>query len=191
MSQESIQESFLDHISIATPCDANWDEMAGGERVRHCQLCQLNVYNLSAMSKIEAEKLIEEKEGRLCVRYYRRADGTVLTQDCPVGLTVLHQKRFFRRVKTTGIVAAVAFVTVAGVFAMTSAEPLEKCPIFDGKTGEGTVKTQEPKPKRELMGEVEVLMGDVMVPPPQPQPKEVKGRMGKIMVPPSQPPVKD
>jgi hypothetical protein len=34
----------------------------------------------------EAERLVVEKEGRLCVRFHRRADGTVLTRDCPVGL---------------------------------------------------------------------------------------------------------
>ena len=33
-----------------------------------------------------------EKEGRLCVRFYTRADGTVLTQDCPVGLRAVRVK---------------------------------------------------------------------------------------------------
>ena len=30
--------------------------------------------------------MVQATQGRLCVRFYRRADGTVLTQDCPVGL---------------------------------------------------------------------------------------------------------
>jgi hypothetical protein len=59
--------------------------MHGDDRVRFCGQCQLNVYNLSALSRAEAEQLITEKEGRLCISYYQRADGTVLTQDCPVG----------------------------------------------------------------------------------------------------------
>jgi hypothetical protein len=42
----------------------------------------LNVYNLSEMSQESAEALIAETEGRLCVRFYQRADGTVLTRDC-------------------------------------------------------------------------------------------------------------
>jgi hypothetical protein len=38
------------------------------------------------MSKPEADHLIINREGRLCVRFYRRADGSILTKDCPVGL---------------------------------------------------------------------------------------------------------
>lgn len=84
----------LKHVQIAAPCQANWDEMYafGGERVRHCSQCQRNVYNLSAMPREEAETLLLKTEGRLCVRFYRRADGTILTQNCPVGLRALKQR---------------------------------------------------------------------------------------------------
>jgi altronate dehydratase len=34
------------------------------------------------MTTSEAESIIREKEGRLCVRLNRRADGTVVTQNC-------------------------------------------------------------------------------------------------------------
>ena len=77
--------SPLDNIKIASPCSMNWDEMFGDNRKRFCGECKLNVYNLSDMSESEAENLLVETEGRLCVKYYRRADGTVLTKDCPVG----------------------------------------------------------------------------------------------------------
>ncbi len=46
----------------------------------------MHVYNLSEMTSLEAENLVLEKEGKLCVRFLRRKDGTILTQDCPVGL---------------------------------------------------------------------------------------------------------
>lgn len=59
--------------------------MVGDERRRYCGECRLNVYNLSGMTRAEAENLLENAEGRLCVRYYTRPDGSVLTQDCPVG----------------------------------------------------------------------------------------------------------
>ena len=75
----------LEKIRIARPCPARWEEMAGDERVRFCGLCRKNVYNLSAMSREAAERLIEERQGQLCALLYRRADGTVLTSDCPVG----------------------------------------------------------------------------------------------------------
>lgn len=85
----------LDVIGVAKPCPADWDGMvpapgsspgSDGDRVRHCDLCELNVYNLSGMTREEATRLVRDREGRLCVRFYRRSDGTVLTADCPVGL---------------------------------------------------------------------------------------------------------
>src|SRR4051812_35666908 len=76
----------LDDIRVATPCDARWEEMAGDDRVRHCGQCNKAVYNLSSMPRHEAQALVFGHEERLCVRFYRRTDGTLLTQDCPVGV---------------------------------------------------------------------------------------------------------
>jgi hypothetical protein len=88
--------------------------MHGDNRVRFCDQCQLNVYNLSELSRVEAERLIAATEGRLCARFYRRADGTVLTKDCPVGLRAL-RKRVSRRV-------AAVFATIAGFSGLVVAQ---------------------------------------------------------------------
>ena len=85
-------DSPLSNIKIASPCPANWDEMYGDGRKRFCGECKLNVYNLSGMTRDEAESLIMKAEGRLCVRFYRRADGSVITQDCPVGWAKVKQR---------------------------------------------------------------------------------------------------
>lgn len=98
----------LDNIKIASPCSADWNEMIGNERKRFCGDCKLNVYNLSGMSKDEAESLLMNSEGRLCVRFFRRPDGSVLTQDCPVGWA-----RIKRKVSRA---ATAAFSLLAGVF---------------------------------------------------------------------------
>jgi hypothetical protein len=66
--------------------------MSGNERVRFCDHCSMNVYNLSNMTKKDAESLVLNTEGRLCVRYYTRADGTILTGNCPVGLRALKRR---------------------------------------------------------------------------------------------------
>ena len=76
----------LDTLRIAAPCRESWDRMAGNERVRNCASCKLDVYNLSAMTRAEAEGLLASRTGRMCARYYQRADGTILTADCPVGV---------------------------------------------------------------------------------------------------------
>jgi len=78
-------EDLLRRVQVASPCAADWGQMIGDDRVRQCPECNLNVYNLSAMTVREAAQLVSSHQGRLCVRYYRRADGTVLTQDCPRG----------------------------------------------------------------------------------------------------------
>src|SRR5437870_1779112 len=94
----------LDGVTVAAPCAAQWDEMLGNDRVRFCGQCELNVYNLSSMSRGQAEALITGTEGRLCVRFHRRKDGSILTDDCPVGLRAL--KRRASRFKQS-IVAAI------------------------------------------------------------------------------------
>ncbi|MBK9773146.1 MAG: hypothetical protein IPP57_20420 [Candidatus Obscuribacter sp.] len=71
---------------IAAPCSMGWDEMHGDERVRLCGGCNKSVYNTSAMTADEVSTLLS-KEGPLpCLRLYRRADGTLITKDCPKGL---------------------------------------------------------------------------------------------------------
>lgn len=81
----------LDDVRVATPCNASWDKMRGDERTRFCGTCAKNVYNLSEMSRAAAMTLVREKEGHLCVRFYRREDGTMLTDDCPVGLRAVRR----------------------------------------------------------------------------------------------------
>lgn len=79
----------LRSLRVASPCGVGWDSMEGDERVRFCRLCSLNVYDFAGMTRAEVEALLLKTEGRLCGRLTRRADGTVLTKDCPVGLRAL------------------------------------------------------------------------------------------------------
>src|SRR2546423_8230289 len=101
----------LDGVRVAAPCPADWERMVGDECMRYCGQCNLHVYNLSGMTRAEAESLIMNAEGRLCVRFYRRADGTVLTRNCPVGLRALK-----RRVsRTAGAMLSAVLGFLAGV----------------------------------------------------------------------------
>lgn len=105
----------LDNVNVATPCLADRDSMFGNERVRFCGQCSLNVYNLSEMSRGEAESLIARTEGRLCVRYYRRKDGSIITQDCPVGLRALKRRASrIRRAVASSVLGFLAGIGVTG-----------------------------------------------------------------------------
>lgn len=83
----------LDNIRVATPCSADWAKMTGDERIRACGDCKKNVYNLSDMTRDEAQALIIEKEGKLCVRYFQRKDGTILLKDCVIGIKRKRRRR--------------------------------------------------------------------------------------------------
>lgn len=112
--------SPLRNVKVASPCPADWDRMIGDEHVRFCGQCELHVYNLSAMSTLEAESLIARTEGRLCVRYFRRKDGSIITEDCPVGLRRLKARaaRIKRAVASLvlGFLAGLGFHGVASRF---------------------------------------------------------------------------
>jgi hypothetical protein len=84
---------MLKNIRIACPCSADWEQMAGDNRIRHCYACNLNVYNFSAFSEAEIRELLENRKERVCGRLFQRHDGTVITQNCPVGL-----KKVVRRI---------------------------------------------------------------------------------------------
>src|SRR5437868_2597359 len=64
--------ALLERLRVASPCKASWDAMAGDDRKRFCAECGKNVYNLSAMTREEATRLLVDSEGSLCVRLYRR-----------------------------------------------------------------------------------------------------------------------
>ena len=83
----------LDNIRVASPCRADWNQMVGDERARHCDKCEKQVFNISDMTRAEAEALIIEKNGNLCARYYRRNDGTILTADCRVGAAAARNRK--------------------------------------------------------------------------------------------------
>jgi hypothetical protein len=102
----------LDHLRVASPCPANWDQMSGDDRVRFCDLCNLHVYNIARLTRREAEALMAKTEGRICARLYRRADGTVITKDCPVGLRAIRR----RAARITGAVFAAMLSACVTVF---------------------------------------------------------------------------
>jgi hypothetical protein len=104
----------LDDVRVAAPCPANWDAMSGNDRVRFCSQCNLNVYNLSGMSRNEAASFVNRTEDRVCVRYYRRTDGAILTDNCPVGLRAL--KRRAIKVANAVLSSVICFLVGMGLY---------------------------------------------------------------------------
>ncbi|HEY1801479.1 MAG TPA: carboxypeptidase-like regulatory domain-containing protein [Terriglobales bacterium] len=107
-------------VRVASPCSADWNKMVGDDRVRHCDSCNLDVYNFAALTDLEAERLIANRQDRLCARLYRRADGTVITQNCPVGFRARVRK--VSRIAGAALSAAMS-VTFAGAQISSQNQP--------------------------------------------------------------------
>lgn len=149
----------LEVIQVRDPCPEPWDRMRGDDKVRFCGVCEKNVYHLSAMTRAEADELLAGTEGRLCVRFYRRLDGTVSTIDCaPVRFAAM--RKLARRtmagaaamvVSVLGLVFSLSFFRLLG-FDISSW--FEKTPVAE------IAKAMKPIFEPEIMGE------EMYVPPP-------------------------
>jgi hypothetical protein len=129
--------------------------MHGDERVRFCDECKLNVYNLSALTRPQAEALVAKHEGRLCVRYFQRSDGTIITQDCGGGLRRAMQRT--RRLVTAA--AGAIFCALLSPFGIGSGVPENR-------------NRQDPPP-----GQATPVAGQMLMGKPAPQPQDVRGEV--------------
>jgi hypothetical protein len=147
--------SPLDRIRIASPCTSDWRFMLGNNAVRYCGQCNKNVYNLSAMTRGEAETLIRRMEGRLCVRYYMRRDGTIINADCPVGLRAVKQR--VSRITTAIFALLISVFANIGLLSLIGKGRSMFSPVM-GKTAE---------PPFEILGGMgeQPLIGAVFIPP--------------------------
>lgn len=112
------------------------------------------------MTREEAHQLIAQREGRVCVRLYRRADGTVITADCPIGRRHATRPMWW---SVTGFVALMA--SGAAVWSRPAAPanhsaPAIQTPLVDrARTWPvvgAVVNRVSPQP---------VMMGDIAMPP--------------------------
>ena len=104
------QKFDLERIYVASPCSVSWESMQGNDRSRLCGRCGLNVHNISGLTAAEAADLVQNREGRVCVRLHRRADGTIVTRDCPKGLRAA-------RIRAAKFATSI-FATILGLFSI-------------------------------------------------------------------------
>lgn len=147
---------MLEDIRIATPCTVDWESMRGSGFRRFCGSCRRSVYNIASMTRQEAEALIGRTEGRVCVRLFRRFDGTVLTRDCPGQSRWRHLKRWTAAAFLLLLPVVVGLVSqdfrrlIARVYPKPISSWIHKAPM--------------------VQGEAPPLMGKLMAPSPPPPP---------------------
>ena len=170
----------IDQIEISSPCTVSWDQMraAGGDgRVRFCGQCRQNVYNVEAMTRVEAHRLIAVREGRVCLRILRRPDGTVVTADCWARLRAARRRGFlpflgmmvlvgFTELIAIGVGLVRLKALVVGAARLPSESALADIPVLPRPRMLGAlpVRPSPPEPPDHLMGEMvppQRLMGRV------------------------------
>jgi hypothetical protein len=104
-------------LKVASPCKESWEKMAGDERVRFCRACHKKVFNLTNLTEREVGELLGSRRELPCVRFFQRADGTVMTADCPVG----RRRRWQNRM--AGAAAAILFIVGTVRFAGSNPSP--------------------------------------------------------------------
>ncbi len=189
------KNSTLENLHIASPCHASWDKMTGDDKARFCQTCQKNVFNLSMMTRKEAENLIRQREGNLCVQYAQREDGTVITNDCPVGMekvkmVAVRPWRFFVAGAASIVAALCGALGITPTFAQTPTNPPAHSKMTKGDVdlkattkvlrGEPTA-IRTPTPKVITMGKP-MMSATHSAPKPAPTPPPIT-LMGAVPVP--------
>lgn len=114
-------QDLLADIYIASPCNAVWDAMQGTDRVRNCGDCHRKVFNLSDMSRAEAQQFLKDNGTSQCLIFYRRTDGTIMTDDCPIGLRKIRDAA--RRIRQIAAIVLGALISSVAAIAQTPESP--------------------------------------------------------------------
>jgi hypothetical protein len=166
---------LLQQVQVASPCPARWEDMKGDEVTRHCAQCDLQVHNLSAMTEAEAQAFLQARlgKGRVCARFHRRQDGTILTQDCPVGLALWRRRAVGAafRIAAAGLFLATGGWMLSPARRDAAAQRLRSVQPFRAVC-EWFNPAAPPLPVTRVLAPV--VMGDICVqPPPTPLPPSI------------------
>ena len=71
-------------IQIRTPCPKRWEELVGDERRRFCSECSLHVHNSAALTQREAQALVADAPGRVCMRIEYDPQGAPIHREARV-----------------------------------------------------------------------------------------------------------
>lgn len=98
---------------IASPCDMDWDSMAGNDRVRFCDHCRLTVHNVDFITKKQLRRLIAHSGDRLCVNYQPAPPAS----PAPI---------FYKIGRRTSVIAASAFSATLSISTAVAAAATPK-----------------------------------------------------------------
>ncbi len=144
------QPDRLDRMQVQTPCEMDWELMAGDKKVRYCDLCQRNVYNLVQLTRVEIDKIWETEPERVCARIMKDDAGRLVTRETDA---------------TAAKTKSYQFSTFFLLALMTSCAPLAAVSPALYRSARTYFNSwfEEPKTSNPVMGKM--IMGDVYVAP--------------------------
>jgi hypothetical protein len=74
--RERMRLPVLQNIRVASPCSAKWEDMTGDDRARLCAQCDKHVFNVSELTRAEAEALMATAPMSMRTRARSRSAGT-------------------------------------------------------------------------------------------------------------------
>jgi len=153
MAKDAQSDVALDGLKVVKACPASWNGMKGTDQVRFCTQCSLKVYNISNMDRQVAENLIGNPEGRVCVRYYLRPDGKIMTADCP---TAIRKRVKFMSILTSIFsVFGVAWVSPVMGAAKASNSVILKSEVRQLREVDNDLQHPEPRDDRKALLETQ------------------------------------
>jgi hypothetical protein len=168
----------VDRIEIPTPCSVPWDSMYGDQRVRHCGSCRKNVYNVAELTRAQALELIASREP-VCLRIYRRPDGTVVTNDCWSRLRAARRRgmwAFVAMLATVRWVRLVAmFVGIASLMRLVLRPATGTPAVAPVTAGKPIMRSAVPSPPYDAWGQGMHLPMPELDERPKPQPPHKQG----------------
>ena len=170
----SNEPDVVDRIEIPIPCHVSWADMTGDDRVRHCGSCRQNVYNIASFTRAEATRLLNDATGRVCLRIFRRPDGTVITNDCRARLRAARKRGLLIFAGALVVVLwaqiCAQFVGLMGLKRLVGAgEHTMGAPVpiaVPGQIAPPPVIEMGAPPEPPLMGEIAPVKGRISVPKP-------------------------
>lgn len=145
-------------IAVRTPCPMKWQELNGSGPTRFCDQCSLHVHDAVQLPERTARAMIEEADGRVCMRLTYDERGRLLFADTPrpgtshPGAPRRHpvQRHPLRR-----WLASAAAGLLAACQGETAPAPVD-----------GPAPATPPENCTQVLGETSVELGDVRPPPP-------------------------
>jgi hypothetical protein len=151
----------LESLRVASPCPEKWENMVGDDVARFCARCAKSVFDLSAMTRAQAEEFMRQQVGPTCVTMRRRRDGKVITSDCPVGV---RRRRF-----GLGVIALTVAGTAAAALSLVSHDESAevRCPNAARGHDERRELAPGPREQRDEEGDRGGAVTTGMVAPPK------------------------